>query len=66
MKNIGDLALDSRLTPLNTSREKILKECANTDLKEAKIINSYLVKESTKMDNFFYVSTRVVVTTLIN
>lgn len=33
-------------TPLNSSRERILMKCVNTEFKETKIRNSYMVKES--------------------
>lgn len=55
------------ILPLNTSRDKIIQECENTDFKEAGMRNPYPVKESAKtIKRDFYISIRVMATTLMN
>lgn len=40
----------SSYNPINTLRETILQECANTDFNDSKIRNSYSVNESNRID----------------
>lgn len=51
--NTDPLQFDA-YTPLNTSQDKILKECANTEFKEAKIRNPYPIMESAWTNIFIY------------